>query len=87
MDGNPDGLTPHERRAHDTAWNGGDGGPGHFSTSTSSVNVVDLVLAALAGAIVFRAQGHPTPATAGFRTVLLAQLAAMLGTRLSLQGH
>jgi AcrR family transcriptional regulator len=42
-------------------------------------DVVDVLLAVLAGIILPRVLHHPTPAADGFRAVLLAQLATSLG--------
>jgi AcrR family transcriptional regulator len=42
-------------------------------------DVVDVLTAVLAGIILPRVPHHPTPSADGFRTVLLAQLAASLG--------
>ncbi|MGW4486450.1 hypothetical protein ACWEOE_21705 [Amycolatopsis sp. NPDC004368] len=51
---------------------------GGFTLTHPAEDVVGLVLTALAGVIVFGAQ-HASGASEGFRAVLLAQLAAVLG--------
>ncbi|WP_394619756.1 hypothetical protein JNUCC0626_11825 [Lentzea sp. JNUCC 0626] len=47
--------------------------------SGDAEQITDLVIAALAGAIVCQAQGLPAPSPAGFREILPAQLKVVLG--------
>jgi AcrR family transcriptional regulator len=52
---------------------------GAFTVVDDPEDVVDTLIAALAGYMLPRVLAHPTPTRAGFRTVLLAQLGASLG--------
>ncbi|MGI5525089.1 TetR/AcrR family transcriptional regulator [Micromonospora sp. CA-259024] len=52
---------------------------GAFTLTHDADAVTDLLLAALAGLIIFRVQQDPAPAAADFRDVLLTQLRLMLG--------
>jgi hypothetical protein len=52
---------------------------GAFSPVASPDDIVDLLLAALAGAMVPRTLHFPNPSADRFRTALLRQIALMLG--------
>ncbi|MBQ0979089.1 TetR/AcrR family transcriptional regulator [Micromonospora sp. M61] len=60
---------------------------GAFTPTHDAEAVTDLLLSALAGLIIFRAQRDPTPPPAEFRDVLLTQLGLMLGVQASTEPH